>query len=92
MAKHKLATRKKRGPTGRTLIVGFRLDAVTMSKVDAVASTHGHETRTAAIRHLIERGLAACLTRRDVLMSDNDTPCEPNTTNLLRSPQPGQAE
>ena len=62
MAKHKLAKRKKRGPppTGRTLIVGFRLDAVIMSKVDAFASTHGHETRTAAIRHLIERGLAAC--------------------------------
>ena len=62
MAKHKLAKRKKRGPpsTGRTLIVGFRLDAVIMSKVDAFASKLGHETRTAAIRHLIERGLAAC--------------------------------
>jgi len=61
MGNNKLPRRKKRGPapTGRTPIVGFRLDSSIMSKVDEFASKHGHETRTAAIRHLIERGLAA---------------------------------
>jgi hypothetical protein len=73
--KERAAQRKKRGPpaTGRTPIVGFRLDTVIMSKVNAFASKHGHETRTAAIRHLIERGVAARPNEADVLMSDDDT-------------------
>jgi metal-responsive CopG/Arc/MetJ family transcriptional regulator len=63
MRQAKVTKRKKPGPppSGRTPIVGFRLDAGIMSRVDAYAKKHGHETRTAAIRQLIEHALdAAC--------------------------------
>lgn len=56
----KKVTKRKRGrpATGRTPMVGLRLSPGITSQIDAFASKKGYETRSEAIRHLLERALA----------------------------------
>jgi hypothetical protein len=56
----KVTKRKKPGPppTGRTPILGVRLDPDIRSKIDEFATRKGYETLSDAVRHLLERALA----------------------------------
>jgi hypothetical protein len=60
MKRPKVTKRKGRGrpATGKTPMIGLRLDPGITSQVDAFASKHGYDSRSDAIRHLLVRALA----------------------------------
>jgi len=53
---------KRKGPgrpaTGKTPMVGLRLSPGITSKLDAFAEKKGYDTRSEAMRYLLERALA----------------------------------
>jgi hypothetical protein len=63
MAKSIAARPKKRGPgrpaTGRDPMLGLRVPKELTAAVDTWAKAHAIESRSEAIRRLVERGLAA---------------------------------